>query len=431
MRLPRPHLVFCLLVLAAAALPAAPAAAASGPCVVGGKEPTCTIYRGSVPYQANDGDTVDVRLDGAPQGARLTRVRLAGVQAMELTDYGTARAGDCEGVQAARRLDELLDLGGRRVRLAAQDPTSVSRGRALRSVAVRIAGHWIDVGQQLISEGLALWVPFHTEWNWNAAYSRTSRLASLIGAQGLWKGDACGAGPSEGVPLRAWVSSNPAGPDSESLQEEYMTVRNEDPAQAVDLSGWWVRDSGLRRYVLAPGTVLGPGAHVTVHVGEGIDTPADRYWNLTKPLFDNATGDETAIGDGGYLFDPQGDLRASTIYPCRVECDDRHGGAVRLRTHPSGTEYVIVQNTSGSPVDLFGYRLFSSPHQYAFPPGTVLPADGELRVDIKGAPEDDTQTHRHWGLPANILANGGDRISAQSFEQVEIACDSWGTSSCR
>ena len=34
------------------------------------------------------------------------------------------------------------------------------------------------------------------------------------------------------------------------------------------------------------------------------------------------------MGDGAYLFDPQGDLRASMTYPCRIACTDPYQGAV-------------------------------------------------------------------------------------------------------
>ena len=282
MRLSLPLLVLLALLVVGAA----PAAASTGPCVVGTTGgPTCTVYRGSVPYQANDGDTLDVRLDGR---RGLTRVRLADVQAMELTDYGAVRAGECHAVDAAQRVDELLDLAGRRVRLAALDPSSQSRYRDLRSVAVKVAGRWIDVGQQLIAEGLALWLPYPSEWEWNATYSRVARVASLVGTQGLWKPDACGAGPAEGVPLQVWVSSDPAGSDVDALNEEYVTVRNRDAAQPVDLSGWWVRDSALNRYTFAPGTVVPPGSHLTVRVGSGIDTPTDRFWGMRRSIFNNA-----------------------------------------------------------------------------------------------------------------------------------------------
>jgi micrococcal nuclease len=52
-----------------------------------------------------------------------------------------------------------------------------------------------------------------------------------------------------------------------------------------------------------------------VHPGRGRNTATDLYWGLDIPIFENATGAPTYMGDGGYLFDPQGDLRAWQQYP--------------------------------------------------------------------------------------------------------------------
>jgi hypothetical protein len=50
-------------------------------------------------------------------------------------------------------------------------------------------------------------------------------------------------------------------------------------------------------------------------VGRGINTATTLYWGLKRPAFENVRSDR-GIGDGAYLFDPQGDLRAWMIYPC-------------------------------------------------------------------------------------------------------------------
>ena len=45
-----------------------------------------------------------------------------------------------------------------------------------------------------------------------------------------------------------------------------------------------------------------------------------RGWTLAHPMFENPPPDGRALGDGAYLFDPQGDLRAWMMYPCYVNC---------------------------------------------------------------------------------------------------------------
>jgi hypothetical protein len=49
-------------------------------------------------------------------------------------------------------------------------------------------------------------------------------------------------------------------------------------------------------------------------MGRGANTATDVHWGLAKPPLDNPTGDDRAMGDGGYLFDPRGNLRNWVIY---------------------------------------------------------------------------------------------------------------------
>jgi len=93
----------------------------------------------------------------------------------------------------------------------------------------------------------------------------------------------------------------------------------------VDLSGCVCGDSAARGYkqrgfVFPSGTLLRARAAVHVHPGYGTNDRTDLYWRIGSPIFENATGSPTYMGDGGSLFDPQGDLRAWQQYPCRYRC---------------------------------------------------------------------------------------------------------------
>ncbi len=80
---------------------AAPAEAARQPCPGTGTLQTCLLWTGTV-VKVSDGDTiaVDVDRDGTRRPAK---VRLTGIQAMELTHYAKlTRAGECHGVDATR-----------------------------------------------------------------------------------------------------------------------------------------------------------------------------------------------------------------------------------------------------------------------------------------------------------------------------------------
>ncbi len=50
-------------------------------------------------------------------------------------------------------------------------------------------------------------------------------------------------------------------------------------------------------------------------MGRGADAGDTFHRGLPTPPFGNPSYDERATGDGGYLFDPRGNLRASVIYP--------------------------------------------------------------------------------------------------------------------
>ncbi|MFI5932300.1 lamin tail domain-containing protein [Actinoplanes sp. NPDC051494] len=285
-----------------------PASASTTYCLPGGIGPgsavVCQVWTGKV-VRVSDGDTLQVDLAG--DGTPVPRsIRLIDVQAMEQSVYASDRAkrrGDCHALEATARLEQLVRAGGGIVRLTAQNPGSTSRDRPLRAVQVRINGAWRDVGLDLIGRGLALWQPFQSEWAWNTAYRTASQRAARAGLN-LFDTDACGTGPFQAA--RISVDVDYVG--------ESVRILNRS-ASAIAVGGWWVRDSGLRRFTFPAHTMIGAGQAVTVHVGTGTTTATDFYWRLPGPIFDNPTHDEQDHGDGAYLFDPQGDLRAWMIYP--------------------------------------------------------------------------------------------------------------------
>jgi endonuclease YncB( thermonuclease family) len=417
-----------LLALALAALPAR-ADAARGSCVAGHAGPTCSVWKGTV-TNVGDGDTIDV--DVARDGTRRSRrVRIAGVQAMELSAYSTRRRlGDCHAVEATLRLERLVRGSRGRVRLAALRAESASRGRLLRTVAVKLRGRWRDVGTTLLGEGLALWLPGRTEWAPNSAYGELSQSA-IAAQRGMFDPSACGVGPSAGAPLKLWVNWDADGNDITNPSGEWVRVKNLDPVNAVPLGGWHLRDSGLRRFTFPAHASIPPGGTVTVDVGPDGDDQAVFGWGLRQPVFENASGDERAIGDGAYLFDPLGNVRALMLYPCHGTCTDVAQGAVAVSAEPRRRrESITLANLTAAPLDLEGYVLKSPPYSYPLESGAVLPAGGSLRIEVAGAPEEDTALERHWGLASPILRNGGDVVRLSTYTDITIACTAWGDKSC-
>jgi endonuclease YncB( thermonuclease family) len=424
----RPLLLVLLAGILLAALPAA-ADAARGSCLAGVSGPGCEVWTAKV-RSVNDGDTMDVDVLG--DGTTATRrIRIAGIQAMEQTVYtARRRQGDCHAVEATERLERLVRRSKWKVRLAAQDPESMSQRRFVRTVAVRSGGRWRDAGGMLMREGLALWWPSWTEWASNASYS--VRMQQAIAAQrGLFDPDGCGVGPSAPSPLKLWANWDADGDDSANPSGEWIKIRNLDPVNPVPLGDWYVRDAALRRYVFPPQAVVPPGGMITVDVGTDGDDATVFPWGQQAPVFSNVRDDEVAMGDGAYLFDPLGNVRATMAYPCRWLCSDPLQGAVALSVDPNGRrESVTVANVSAGPIDLDGYVLKSEPQSYHFAPGSVLAPGAAMRIQVVGDPANDTATDKRWGFAKPILRDAGDVVKLLTYTDITLACTAWGDKSC-
>lgn len=428
MRLFLPALI-ALLVFPSAAAAAVPPGV-PGPCEIGDRSQTCDFWRGKVTF-IGDGDTmsVDIFGDGTKKPVR---VRITGIDTMEqwyYTNNPDERTGECHAGNATERLEQLVKRGRKRVRLSAMNPDSTSRGRLKRAVQVKINGTWRDVGTQMLKRGHAIWLSSRGEWAWNNSYSVTAQRAALRGA-GLWDPDYCNPGPFDSSMLKVWANPDPEGRGVEETDREWIRIKNLDPVNTLGLGGWWVRDSALRRYVFPPWTLLAPGATMTVHVGVGTGTPTDSFWGMPKPVLDNVSR-ARSTGDGAYLFDDEGDLRASYTWPCRWECSDPYAGAVQVEAaYQRRAELIRLRNVSAGPVDLEGYRLSTHPYYYAFGPDSVIHPGETLRVEVRGDPATDTRLEKHWGKTKGILGNRGDRVILESLRDARIGCTAWGTRSC-
>ena len=405
-------------------------AASRGPCITGAKRPLCYFSKGKVTFVA-DGDTLDVDVYGDGT-SRPIRVRMIGVNATELSVYSRdprRRRGECHAVEATARLAQLVRGSRRLVRLSSQDRVSKAGHRYRRSVAVRLGGRWRDVGQILINEGHVLWLAGRAEWAHNRRYSRGTQRAKAAGLR-LWNPRYCGADSTDAIPLRMWVNWDADGTERENLNGEWVRIKNQGSSD-LSLGGWWVRDS-FDRYRFPAGAVLPAGGAVTLYVGRrpawDSNTSTHFYWGRSRPMFDNPG--RRGMGDGGYLFDRQGDLRASMLYPCRYRCGDPLRGAVEVSARPSAPEEVYVRNVSASPVDLEGYVVENPPYVYSFGPGTAFGPSERLRLVVSGRPANDTALVRYWGKEKYILNDSGDVVRLRTQTNITIDCYAWGSASC-
>jgi hypothetical protein len=163
-------------------------------------------------------------------------------------------------------------------------------------------------------------------------------------------------------------------------------------------------------------------------VGCGTNTGTDFYWCQHSSAFENVTNDARHLGDGAYLFDPQGDLRQSFLYACVLSCNDPAQGRLHVDAHPNGSESVSVTNSGGDQLSLFGYVLkIHNPNQadsfiasYAFGQNAVLAPGQTQRIDLAS----------DWGLGSNVLRDGQGAVSLRTFSDIVIDCHAWGSGRC-
>jgi endonuclease YncB( thermonuclease family) len=424
--------VLATIVLAAclsAALAATAAAQpAQGRCPQGDKSATCFLWTGKVTF-IGDGDTMSVDVDG--DGTKKpVRVRLTGYNSPEQTYYTNRpedRVGECHANEATSRLESLIRAAKGRVQLAAIDPESRSRGRIRRAVSIKLHRNWRDIGRIMVQEGHGLFLSARGEWAWNRAYSTLAQQAKLFQV-GIWNPEFCAPGPLASI--RLWVQGDPEGADAANLNGEWVRIKNLDPVNPLPVGGWRVRDSGLRGYLFPPHATIPPGTTMTVYTGSGVETPTDLFWGLSNPVYDSIRPDR-ATGDGAYLFDADGDMRASMQYPCRYLCRDRYEGDVAVDpAYKRANEFITLRNRSDEPVDLEGYRVASKPYSYVFGGGNVLQPGTSMRLYVKGDPAADTSERRYWGKTKAILKNSGDRVDLTTMDRIQIGCAAWGTKSC-
>lgn len=392
--------------------------------------------------QVNDGDTFDADIFG--DGTRdERRVRMLGIQAMELTNYST-RTGYCHSREAYLRLRYLIE--GKTVRLRALHEDSTGHAKRLhRYVEVYRNGAWRDVNKILLDEGHVLWFPNRAEWRRNLSYYHAAQRARAA-KRNLWdtdfRGGRCSYGPQQGARLQMWVQWDADGNDNKNLNQEFVKIKNVGTSD-VRVGGWQVRDSalllaggGLRQYTFPSGATIPAGRSVFLHVGSGTNKPnAHYYWNLDSAQFENVDYG-ISLGDGGYLFDPDGDLRAHFIYPCfpRAGCTDAARGKLqvsKLEGEPAGNEgtdpnleYVEITNTDTVQWQLEGYLLESYPYSYEFGPGDVLAAGQTLRLHVgKGSSGvEDGVLIRHWGHSTSMFNSTGDWARLKTFQDVAVDC---------
>jgi competence protein ComEC len=91
------------------------------------------------------------------------------------------------------------------------------------------------------------------------------------------------------------INADADGDDAENLNDEYVVFENTG-SSSLELSGWELADAADHTYTFPEGTVLDPGARITIHTGSGTDTETDLYWGQSRPVWNNG-GDTVILRD--------------------------------------------------------------------------------------------------------------------------------------
>jgi len=367
-----------------------------------------------------DGDTVDVKIQGDSSTVGAVSIRNNGIQATE--------KGQCHYSEAKAAMSKLTY--GKTVRLTTKYVTESSLGRPVRYVDVWNGTTWVDVQTALLTAGHGMYLDIGADTTRWRQHSLASQQARAKGIQ-LWDKDYCGSGPSQSTPLRVWVNFDGDGDENLNPNTEYIRVLNTS-STALSLSGWWLRSGGPTLYKF-PSTAKVPAkGYVTLRVGKGTNTTTTFYWGFSAPYYPNTNG-AIARGEGAYLFDPQGDVRASAIYPCLTGCTDPLMSKVAMSVDPKGwdtnrPESVTLWPSTTASIDLSYKVLQVGGSTYEIAKGTVLSPGEKLKVWIaKGT---NSRLNQYWQRTGYLLPDAGGSMRLRSTEDVRITCRAWGTGTC-
>lgn len=370
-----------------------------------------------------DGDTelVDVYGDGisTPQTIRNT-----GIQAMEL--------GQCHSSEATKAMTAAAL--GKTVRLSAHSASASSLGRPVRYVDSASSSGYVDTQVPLLLGGHALALTVSGETSRWRNYMYAEQKAKVAG-KNLWDPDYCKSGPQQSNPLKIWVNYDGDGNEQYNVNSEYVRIVNEGTT-TLSLTGWWVRTAAQDYYRFPAGSVIKPRSLITLFVGKGTRTATWFYWGFSTPHFPNSDV-AGAYGSGAYLFDPDGDLRAHTSFPCLYSCSDSRVGQVAMRVsyNPAGDdqanpngEYVVLTARGTKPINLSFTTLWENGNSRELGGGSIL-NPGERMVIHMGKGRS-SRLSQYWNKSYAPLTNSGGSMVLRTTNGIRITCAAWQAGRC-
>lgn len=393
------------------------------------------IQETGVVIRVADGDTFLFRPDGSDE---ILRVRMLGINTPEVRGFEgqNFETDQCGGPEASALLAEILPPQTR-VQLRSRSPEQESRNRIQRfAFAFNPATGEYDIDPQALvaQAGLAMWFTIGDDPSLSYTYRAIIEEAQLAG-RGIWNPTYCGPLEQPDAQLSLLVNWDAPGNDAENINGEFSILRNIG-ATPVDVSGWLLRDSSLESWFTFPGgQIIEPNDYRVIFVGVGEAESRSLFMNSPRPLFINATA-SPLLGDGAYLLDRNGAMRAYFQYPCIIDCrNDPLIGKLKITkvnarsevgsrgVVAANQEFVDIKNVSKAPVLLDGMFLRTRLSTYPFLANTTLQPGRTLRVRMgQGTPTSRTQ---YWGRPRPLLPDGGGLMQLLTARNIEISRKRW------
>ena len=266
-----------------------------------------------------DGDTFTGVLPGSK---RRVIIRNAGIQSMEDRECG---AKDAKKLLART-------LGKKRVVIVSKHNSARTNKKGifrLQRNAFTSSGR--DVQLAMINSGLVLPYGIGRETLRQEMYAKRAQEVAAA-RKGLFSGTYCRPGPVQEAQLELQVNYDASGRDWDNLSGKYVRVRN---LSAVDvpIGRWRLRGGAHDSFYFPRGTVLPASGEVIVRLGSGAQTATTFFWQGHRMRF-FVPGQSRYQGGGAYLFDTDGDIRAWSMYPCRVNCTHPAQGALTGSVSP-------------------------------------------------------------------------------------------------
>lgn len=355
--------------------------------------------------QVHDGDTITVSLNGSEE-----RVRILGIQAMEIHPFEDNISNDYYADEATAKLSQLLGSVGSKITLKSEYSNTEILDRPAKHVYIGET----NVAKTLLEEGYVLPFPHETENIYNELYLRLAQEAKDKKI-GLWE---------KSDNFKIIVNYDAEGDDKTNLNGEWIKITNE-TGITQDISNWILRDSGLNFFVFPNNTSIKNNETITVYGGKGSNTGNTFYWENTDSFLDN-------FGEGVFLHEnlnglvssndtyPVGEVLGASIFPYTNTLPDKFEGKVSVTANYDAQgddnvnlngEWIEVKNISSKTIDLEGYQLHSEPlgsDHYYFDESTPLKAGETLKLHV-GSGTDSALT-KYWHKDTGILANSSDRV---------------------